>query len=263
MSSKLFLYLDILGFSELVENPTHANEIYQIVDKLNVFTHQGRFECIVFSDTLIVYNSEKITNSQHRSSAIMWMCEFAQDLFYRLIKKDIHFRALLTEGDFFHERLENIQSFYGNVLVSAHKYEKQIKCTGLFMDNRLIEDSNIFSTDQYDPEYSFVHIMQSLDTISFSGVEYPVPSCLILDQALEGFIAYDLFYLKNIYAHISDSSTSGSIRSKYVNTWSMLRQRHALLLDTLEYNNFDLNCVSSINWENEIRKIGTSKGFHG
>jgi len=99
MDEKLLLYLDILGFSELVSKSAKVQELYSIVDKLNVFSHKPQFECIVFSDTMLVYNSVPLSQND-RSTAVMWMCEFAQDLFYRLIGRDLYFRALLTEGQF-------------------------------------------------------------------------------------------------------------------------------------------------------------------
>ena len=54
----------------------------------------------------------------------MWMCEFAQDLFYRLLGKKVHFRALLTIGEFNHTKMTNIDSFYGEALVRTYEYEK-------------------------------------------------------------------------------------------------------------------------------------------
>ncbi|MGH9654682.1 MAG: hypothetical protein ACRD6B_14600 [Bryobacteraceae bacterium] len=52
---------------------------------------------------------------------VMFLCEFAQDLLYRLIGRDIHFRAYITCADFAHYALENVKDvFYGEALIEAY-----------------------------------------------------------------------------------------------------------------------------------------------
>jgi hypothetical protein len=56
MPDKYLLYIDILGFSDLVQNDPHQIErIYGVLDSLNVHRHDV-FRTIVFSDTVLVYN---------------------------------------------------------------------------------------------------------------------------------------------------------------------------------------------------------------
>ena len=55
MTRNLFLYLDILGFSDLVNDPKQVEELYGVIDGLHVFSH-NMFECIAFSDTLLIYD---------------------------------------------------------------------------------------------------------------------------------------------------------------------------------------------------------------
>jgi hypothetical protein len=40
----LFLYIDIVGFSELVPDKGKVQELYQIIDDLNVFSHEPTFK---------------------------------------------------------------------------------------------------------------------------------------------------------------------------------------------------------------------------
>lgn len=108
MSERLFLYIDILGFSVLVHDEVAMEEIFSRIDKLNVHTDHD-FKTIVFSDTMLVYGDGLWL--EHQSQAIMWLCEFAQDLFHRFVPIDRHFRAYLTKGDFVHSDKKHIQAF--------------------------------------------------------------------------------------------------------------------------------------------------------
>src|SRR5271166_6218814 len=131
----------------------------------------------------------------------MWMCEFAQDLFYRLVGKNVHFRGMLTIGDFAHTIHTNIEAFYGQALVATYNYEKNVVCMGLLMDNNLVKYSDIFKTSPYDASYHFVHIMQTLERISFEEGEYPFDPILLYDN--ENLHAYDFVYLRNIYSSMT------------------------------------------------------------
>jgi hypothetical protein len=259
---RLFLYLDILGFSELVTDSEEIEDLYGIIDRLNVFEHKGVFNCIVFSDTLLVYSAVAL-KPHDRSSAIMWMCEFAQDLFYRLIGRDRHFRALLTEGEFHHRSLKNITAFYGKALVDTYRYESRIPCTGLFIDRDLAIDSNIFKTTPFDDRYAFVHLMQNLDHVSFARTKYPITPELIIPMGLQWPLAYDLSYLQTINRHMKDENILPSVRGKYLSTWQMIRVLHQGLLDTFEEAEFDPRCISDFDWSEACDRVGTDRGFHG
>ena len=76
--------------------------------------------------------------------------------------------------------LKNIDAFFGEALVSAYKHEKEVACAGLLMDVRLVPYSTIFHTSAYDKKYHFVHIMQTLISISYANAKYPISSELIL-----------------------------------------------------------------------------------
>ena len=263
MTERLFLYIDILGFSELTEDVANVEQVYSNIAGLNVFSHAPYFKCIVFSDTVLVYSIQDWADCTDRNGAIMWMCEFAQDLFYRLIGKDIHFRALLTTGDFEHKNLTNISAFYGQALVKTYNREKNIICMGLFIDKQIDEYSKIFKTTPYDKNCNFVHIMQTLGRISFNEAEYPFNPDIILDEGIENLHAYDFVYLRNIYRHMTDTNLDPRIRAKYLGTWQMLRTRSADLLDVFVRNNLDPRSISNFDWTEPLRRVGTPDGYHG
>ena len=135
MADRVFLYIDICGFKELVAHKADVERLYQDINSLNVH-RDSDFTTIVFSDTIVVYGSELWLGAINE--AVMWLIEFAQDLFYRLISKDIHFRAFITRGDFEHYRLENLDAYYGDVLVDSYETEKTLQCLGVFLGNYIL-----------------------------------------------------------------------------------------------------------------------------
>jgi hypothetical protein len=193
----------------------------------------------------------------------MFLCEFAQNLFNRLIGRDIHFRAYLTKGAFKHKKLKNMQVFYGEALINAYRRESEIQCCGLFIENMLLKDCDIFHTTPYDDKCHFVHLMQSLDHIVVFENELPIPPDLIMAEGMEWFLAYDFTYLRQIYKHMNNAGLPSRVRLKYGTTWQMIGARHKALLDTLERNNFDPRSVSDFDWSKAMNRVGTKHGFHG
>src|SRR5260370_12557571 len=129
MPDKYLRYVDVLGFSDVVLRHGAVDDLYSIINSLNVHKHHV-FQTIAFSDTLLVYNTHDPETTHDRQYIVMFMCEFAQDLFYRLIPRDIHFRAFLTKGQFEHRALANMHAFHGAALINAYRQEKAIDSTG-------------------------------------------------------------------------------------------------------------------------------------
>jgi hypothetical protein len=119
MSAKYLLYIDMLGFSDLVRKRGAAKMLYETINKLNVHRHDA-FKTIAFSDTLLVCNINNPKTKHDREYLVMYSCEFAKDLFYRLIGRDLHFRGYLTLGEFRIDDFENLEAFYGEALIDAH-----------------------------------------------------------------------------------------------------------------------------------------------
>lgn len=78
---KAFLYIDILGFKNLVTSNTDKVEsIFKIIDSLHVHKDIA-FQTIVFSDTILVFNKD---NRYPLHFYVTYLIEYAQQLFYRL-----------------------------------------------------------------------------------------------------------------------------------------------------------------------------------
>jgi hypothetical protein len=263
----MFLYIDLLGFSDMIKTSYPVEDLYAHVDALNVHRDKD-FTCIVFSDTILVYGADFWSDNKH--SAVMWLIEFAQDLFYRLIPPDKHFRALVTEGEFEHTKMKNIEAYYGRALVDCYEAEKQVNAMGVFLDNDLVPFSDIFKTSRYNERCSYAHVMQGLGSLDLSGtifspiknLTFPIPGDLV--DGAEHTISYSARYIENIYRGSLDDANPPRVREKFANTLGLVRERHPLLVDTLIASGFDLNALATgIDWADWNARIGTDRGFFG
>src|SRR6267154_5554684 len=114
---KYLLYVDLLGFSDLVQRkPEFIPILYHAIASANL-QKVGDFEAILFSDTLVVYNLYPPRSANDRMFTVMFLCEFCQDLFYRLSAIDVFFRAIILAGDFQHYNLGRASCFFGTSLI--------------------------------------------------------------------------------------------------------------------------------------------------
>ncbi len=239
MSDRFLLYIDILGFSDLVENhPLKIERLYDVIDTLNVHQHEA-FTTLVFSDTIVVYNKADPRSPEDHSYLVMYSCEFAQDLQYRLVGSNIYFRAFLTYGPFAHRRRAHVESFYGRALVDAYRRERAIQAVGLFMDDICNGYNKIFPTTPYDSGVSFVYLNQPLERLQrLTGGMLPAPP---LEEEFTDLL-WDLQYLYDVYEQMRHPEPA--IRMKYLSTWELLRQRYPQLLQGLEVGRL----VVSVKW---------------
>ena len=201
------LYIHILGFRALVEKGGDGDNLCRIVDSLDAHRPDA-FRTVVFPYTAVSYTTLLLTDVDTCQHLVMYLCEFAQDLFYRLVGRGWHFRAYLARGAFSHGRLENVEAFRGEALARAHRRESEIQCTGLFIDDDVLPDCNVFLTTPYDSQCHFVQLMQSLENVGFGNIPYPIPADLIASRDLASRLAYDITYLRNVYANMNRPSLS-------------------------------------------------------
>jgi hypothetical protein len=113
-------------------------------------------------------------------------------------------------------RIKNLEAFYGNALINAYEREKQIECTGLFIDNKLLADCDIFQYDKYDDACSYVHLMQKLYYITFpDNSTYPVDPIMVFEVDIAYRLAFDFAYLRNIHRHMNDPNLPPRVRTKH------------------------------------------------
>lgn len=239
MTNRYLLYIDILGFSDLVAaGSPRVHDLYEVIASLNVHRHSA-FRAIVFSDTVLVYNTEGGDTKSDRAYLVMFLCEFAQDLQHRLTKRGLFFRAVLVRGEFTHYELNSIPCFFGPALVEAHRAEKEIKAIGLFIKKSIVEDSDIFKTISFNQDFDFVFITQSLETAEhLYGGSYPMDRILLEETELIYHLVPEVMYLQELHANMKNQ-LDAKVRTKYARSWGLLKERYPKTIRVLEANNFD------------------------
>jgi hypothetical protein len=255
MKDRYLLYIDILGFTDLVsESNARIQDLYEIIASLNVHDHPS-FKAIIFSDTILVYNVEGDDTRGDRSYLVMYLCEFAQDLQRRLTEKDIFFRAVLVRGDFTHYELNQIPCFFGEALIRAYNVEKDIKAIGLFMQNDIIKDSDVFPTRSFAKDFNFVYITQSLTRVEEGHVgELPAIAWLMEDTDEIFHFTPEVLYLKRLRHH-ANNHPHESVREKYRATFKLFEQQYPKTLAFLEAHDFNIeSCSPDADWGKAIEQ---------
>lgn len=249
MHQKYLLYIDILGFSELVKSsPSAVKNLYRIIDTLNVHQHDG-FRTIIFSDTILVYNDFELRTEHDHAYAVMFSCEFAQDLLIRLVGTGVFFRAILEYGDFSHDALGNIQSFFGSALVEAYSREKLIQAVGLFATDRCIARNRVFPSERFSDDLHFVYLHQSLERLQQNtGGSLPSDPVLVVSTDDYHDILWDLSFLGSVFKNMREHPDQ-RVRGKHLATYDLYRRKYPELLAAFEASGFQPECICpSVDW---------------
>lgn len=265
MIDKYLLYIDILGFADLVNSgSSRVPAIYEVVDSLNVHKHDA-FSTIVFSDTILVYNKYDPSNDADHDYFVMFACEFAQDLLHRFTGKNQFFRALVTYGPFDHYNLEHTECFYGLALVDAYNKEKAIQSHGLFISDKANRHNRIFGTCRYDKDLSFVYLTQATERLLTNSAGVLPVDPIFFDDTDEGYFLLPEIRLFQDTHRLMNEHKDPKVRTKHLTAWHFYRQRYRPILDFLERNEFrpDSICPDH-DWSNEVtalmRDYGCSVG---
>lgn len=251
-TNRYFLYLDVLGFTELVRqgNGRVISDLYEVVASLNANKHDA-FKVVVFSDTVVVYNVNGGDTPEDARYLIMFLCEFVKDLMHRLTGREIYFRAVITYGDFTHYELNGIPCFFGNALVDAYNSEKELKAIGLFIHKRISQYSNIFKYREFNENYNFVYVTQALDEIELWGSNgYPLPADLIESTDSKWFIYPEFLHLARMRAGSLNPAFPESVRAKYSASWEMYCRHYPNLTDQISRSNNDVRSIApAVDWQ--------------
>ncbi len=257
-NNHFLLYVDILGFSDLVfESPERIEDLYEVIASLNAHKHSA-FRCVIFSDTILVYNADGGETPQDIRYLLMFQCEFVRDLLHRLTNRGIFYRAVITCGNFRHYQLNEIPCFYGTSLVNAYNAEKDIKAIGLFMDNRLLPYCDIFHHVSFNDSYSFVYVTQALDELegirASSLPEREIKLCI--EQAeLDWNGGPELLHLADLCRNAKSLTLPPTVTQKYESTIELYRLRYPTIISRLEGTNFDIRSVfPEVDWNAVIER---------
>jgi len=244
VSERYLLYIDILGFSELVKTGSDKlHGLFTLIDSLNAHKH-GDFQTIVFSDTIIVFNKAIVQNQHDHEYIVMYACEFVQDLLHRCIELEIQFRAILTYGEFQYEKLANIETYHGKALIDCYHKEKNIDAIGLFIDKKILKYNRYFASAQFDIELQFIYLTKSIERLYKStGGEFHVDSFTVEQTFDLCDYPQEVMFLKILKINL-DSQINSKIRSKYLHTYHYYKSRYSNLIERLEDVDFDFRIIS-------------------
>lgn len=238
MTDRFLLYIDILGFTEMVRSePRKVARIYSILDGLNVHKHDA-YKTIVFSDTILVYNIDEPSNDEEREYLVWYLTEFAEDLHHRLTGQDIFFRAALVAGSFSHYPLKNIDCFYGTALIAAYFAEKEIPSLGLFMDKECEKYNRFFRLAKFNADYSFVYLNRSLEVLNkHSNGRFPVKDYRLFMADIAPYVTWQVRFLKDVHDQMRKHPVP-HVRTKFLAAWDFYNRRYPQMLKVLEENAF-------------------------
>lgn len=128
---RYLLFLDILGFSELVESRS-TQEIYKVIDHaLSAFDRweelNGFFRTIYFSDTFVFYQVPK----GYANTAFLDVYAIAGMLLSALLAAGIPARGAISFGEFEVEESRRHQVYFGKALIEAYKAEQREQWVGI------------------------------------------------------------------------------------------------------------------------------------
>lgn len=159
---KVFLYIDILGFKQLVESkPEIVQKVFTSINELHVHKNT-EFQTIVFSDTVLIFN--KTSNHSHHFY-VTYLIEYTQQLFYKLASLNVFFRSILSVGDFNYIELKNFNAYYGTALNWSYQSEKELKGFGLYIHKNLCNEVITFDKISIDENYHYVFLCKSLTSL--------------------------------------------------------------------------------------------------
>lgn len=235
---KIFLYIDILGFTDLVENKSPKVQfIFETIDKLKSFKHFA-FNTIVFSDTILIFNNDEEKYDTHYY--ITFCVEFVQELFYNLALNNIYFKALITKGEFHVGNLENFQFYYGNALIEAYKDSSVLNGFGLFVNKAVSKDVIILEkiSDAENKKYDSILLCDSFVKLNKRAKGLlPVDLCILSDTDEFDRIEEDLSFFRKI-AYLKEHIKDLKIKQKYETFYDWYKKYANPLFDKMEENEF-------------------------
>lgn len=262
MRDRFLLYIDILGFSELVRNDvSKIDDLYEVIASLNANKHDA-FKCIIFSDTILIYNVDGGEHVPDIRYLLMFMCEFVKDLMHRLTSRGVFFRAVITRGPFRHYELNSIPCFFGPALIRAYQSEKRIKAIGLFMERSLRQYSDIFRTGGFNAEYDFVYVTQALEDLErTSGGVFPFDKWYLEETDLIWMVTPELLHLIDLYKG-STGALPDHVKEKYLSTIILYERQYPKVTAFLKQSNFNIELISpNANWKQVVERHPESMSY--
>ena len=204
----LFIWIDILGFSGIVEDDNKYNELYNILKKFQaLFNNSHLYSTKIISDGLILF--EKITKNEFTK-----IIEIIDDLSlkqFQFIKENGHFiRGGIAMGTKFEE-----------IIIDGKEKDKE----NIFISNGLARAYNLESNNIQWPiigiNDKYLNLMKEYFNIHDNNETYNLKKAFNNNGESIYFINFipdfeDQEYLELLYRSIEINKDKASVRNKYI-----------------------------------------------
>lgn len=255
MSDRFLLYIDILGFSEMVSKESRkVVRVYEILDTLNVHSRSD-FKVIVFSDTILIYNNSPEPTDLDEAYCIQTLVDFASDLHHRLVGQDIFFRAVIVKGDFHHYERSHVNCFFGSALITAYHAEKGIPSLGLFISDECLKFGPRQPVTYFSQGLSFVFLCEGLQALSMlPSMKWPINLGGSPGEDFAINTPWDVRFLKDIYTQMREHAEP-AVRTKFLTAWDFYQRKYPGALSALVQNDFSINALGTGDWGMLTKKM--------
>lgn len=254
MPETLFLYLDFLGFRALAANPSKVRRLFQTLDQCAIH-RDSNFRTVVFSDTLLAYNSANPIGERHMGTELMYLIELVHDITHRLTGSGIFFRAIARVGEFEYSKLRYLEAYFGEALITSYDDEAKLPATGLFLHESVIRHNNIFPAARFSADFHFSFLAYDLARLAKDDFDFPAPAEVTMwsEAGVEDRILFQIEYLREI--HNGTLHSNPSIRSKYLSTWHMYQRTYPQLVQTLVESDFTPTSLCKLDWSSALKTL--------
>ena len=242
---KAFLYVDILGFTDLVNNHSEKiKEIFSIIDGLNIHD-KDNLKVIVFSDTILVFTMRESLKINY---FVRDMVTYTQELFYKLSSIGVFFKAVLTFGEFSFTVMKNIQAYHGKALVETYFDTNSLEGFGLYISNEMASWILGFDSIKLTEKYSYVLLCHSIINLYKETKGILPVSPKLLDKPDE-YCDYctldnDLKFLKTI-SEIKSNFPVEKVRKKYEFVFNIYKGQLTSFFNVFERHGFNRIAILS------------------
>lgn len=242
---KAFLYIDILGFTDLVNNHSEkVTEIFSIIDRLEVH-NKGNLKVIVFSDTIIVFTMRESLKINYFVNDLV---KYTQELFYKLSSIGVFFKAVLTFGEFSFSKMKNIQAYHGKALIETYFDTNSLEGFGLYVNNEIASWILGFDLIKLSEKYSYVLLCHSIINLykETKGILPINPELLNKPDEYGNFctLESDLKFLETV-SQLKNNFPSEKVRRKYEVVFNIYKGQLTSFFKVFKVKGFNRSAIVS------------------
>jgi hypothetical protein len=245
---RYLLYIDILGFKDLMNSKTGEVKILELHQALRLIqtTYDDFFnlyQFVFFSDTLLVF-TKQLPDDQY---TFTHLCEVAKNLCFNFADQEVFFRAVLCKGKFSHSYISDQHFFYGESLITAYETEKRLSAHGLFIHNSVDLKTFPFKfeyhVEKYDNDNMFVILCKNICKHDSKVKPTKEEILSFVEDPVDGIGTWqEIKYLKKI-KEVASTHSDPRVRAKHLLTYNFYQERFPNIVNIFETNEYDIGKI--------------------